>query len=166
MKWTTETNGRDRKVLLSTLWIFAVLNYVYADVITVFFNRVLQKEAWRELGSGYVGSIRITQGFVLATAVLMETAIAMVLLSRVLRYGPNRWTNVAAGVLHTAAVAWSLSGGAVNVFYVFFAMIEIACTLFIVWYAWTWPRPEARVVPVGDRAGGRSSDVLSGSISR
>jgi hypothetical protein len=21
-------------------------------------------------------------------------------------------------------------------------MLEIACTLFIVWYAWTWPHPE------------------------
>jgi hypothetical protein len=165
MKETTETNRRDRRVLLSTLWIFAVLNYLYADVITLFFNRVLQKEAWREFGSGYVGSIRITQGFVLATAVLMETAIAMVLLSRVLSYRPNRWANVGAGVLHTAAVAWSLSGGDVNVFYVFFAVIEIACTLFIVWYAWTWPRPANRVIPVADVAGGRSVDALTSSTT-
>jgi hypothetical protein len=27
---------------------------------------------------------------------------------------------------------------------VFFAMIEAACTLFIIWYAWTWRTPEAR----------------------
>jgi hypothetical protein len=142
---------RDRKVLLSTLWIFAVLNYLYADVIGLTFNRVLQPEAWSQLGSGYVGSIHITQGFVLITAVLMETAIAMVLLSRVLSYGPNRWANVGVGALHTAAVAWSLSGGDMNVFYAFFATIEIACTMFIIWYAWTWPKPEALRITHAER---------------
>jgi hypothetical protein len=144
---------RDRRVLLSTLWIFAVLNYLYADVIGLTFNRVLQPEAWAQLGSGYVGSIRITQGFVLMTAVLMETAIAMVLLSRVLHYRPNRWANVGVGSLHTAAVAWSLSGGDLNVFYAFFATIEIACTLFIIWYAWTWPKPEPLPIPGAEKGG-------------
>jgi hypothetical protein len=119
-----------------------VLNYLYADVIGLTFNRVLQPEAWSQLGSGYIGSIHITQGFVLMTAVLMETAIAMVLLSRVLSYTPNRWANVGVGLLHTAAVAWSMSGGDLNVFYAFFAAIEIACTLFIVGYAWTWSKPD------------------------
>jgi hypothetical protein len=33
-----------------------------------------------------------------------------------------------------------------NLFYWFFAVIEIATTLFIIWYAWTWPRPEEAAV--------------------
>ena len=144
---------RDRKVVLSTLWIFAVLNYLYADVIGLTFNRVLQPEAWSQLGSGYVGSIHVTQGFVLMTAVLMETAIAMVLLSRVLSYRPNRLANICVGALQTAAVAWSLSGGDLNVFYAFFATIEIACTLFIIWFAWTWPKPEALRITGAEREG-------------
>jgi len=28
----------DRKMVLSTLWIFALLNYLYADVFSVFFD--------------------------------------------------------------------------------------------------------------------------------
>lgn len=32
---TVET--KDRKVILSTLWIFALLNYVYADIFSIFF---------------------------------------------------------------------------------------------------------------------------------
>ena len=27
-----------RRVVLSTLWIFAILNYLYADVFSLFFN--------------------------------------------------------------------------------------------------------------------------------
>jgi hypothetical protein len=62
----------------------------------------------------------------------------MVLLSRVLPYRANRWANIIAAVIQTAAVAFSLTGPLYwNLFYVFFSTIEIACTVFIVWYAWT-----------------------------
>jgi hypothetical protein len=133
----------DRRVVLSTLWIFAMLNYVYADIYTLVFGPVLQPEVFKELMSGSVGGIQITQGFVLVTAILMETAIAMVLLSRVLDYGANRWANIIAGIFHTGFVSWSLTGSTPNLFYVMFAIIEIVCTLFIAWYAWQWPSPKA-----------------------
>ena len=136
---------KDRRLILSTLWIFAMFNYLYADVYGLFFNPVLQKELTKQLAAGYVGSIQITQEFVLVTAVLMETAIAMVLLSRVLKYSANRWANIIAGLFHTAFVSWSLIGETPNLFYAFFAAIEIACTLFIVWYAWKWRTPEVEV---------------------
>ncbi len=138
------TAMEDVKVRLSTLWIFAMFNYLYADVYGLYFNPVLQKELTKELLAGYVGSIQITEGFVLVTAILMETAIAMVLLSRILKYGANRWANIIAGAFHTAFVFWSLFGAAApTLFYLLFAAIEMACTLFIVWYAWTWRNPEA-----------------------
>jgi len=116
---------KDRKVILSTLWIFALLNYIYADIFTLFFNTEAQTET-------------MTAGAVVGFAFLMETAIAMVLLSRILKYGANRWANIVAGVIHTALVSWSLSVGTSPAFYIFFAAIEILCTLFIVWYAWKW----------------------------
>jgi hypothetical protein len=69
----------------------------------------------------------------------METAIAMVLLSRVLPYRANRWANILSGGFHTLFVAWSLIGDAPAGFYAMFAAIEVATTLFITWYAWKWP---------------------------
>ena len=86
-KKTTEM--KDRKVILSTLWIFALFNMIYADVFTLTFNFKSQ-------------TVTITEGSVLGFAILMEIAIAMVLLSRVLKYGVNRWANIIAGVIHTA----------------------------------------------------------------
>lgn len=130
-----------RRVVLSTLWIFTLLNYIYADVYTLTFNPVLKPEAWQRFLEGAAGGIQITQGFVLVTAILMETAIAMVLLSRVLPYRANRWANVLSGGFHTLFVAWSLIGDAPTVYYLMFAAIEVACTLFIAWYAWKWPTP-------------------------
>ena len=121
---------KDQKVLLSTLWMFAMFNYLYADVFSLFFDPSAQQEAQLfTQGSGFA---------VLIFAVLMETAMAMVLLSRVLKYGVNRWANILVGVLHTALVAWSAIGDTPEPFYIFFATIEIACTLFIVGYAWQW----------------------------
>jgi poly(A) polymerase Pap1 len=84
----------------------------------------------------------------------------MVLLSRILPYRANRWANIGAGVLHTASVAWSMSEGTINLFYAFFATIEIATTLFIVWYAWKWLNPEARVLLPTDQQVRRDADAL------
>ena len=122
---------KDRKVILSTLWIFAMLNYLYADVFILFFVPAAQKE-----------TLAMPQVSVLVFAILMETAIAMVLLSRFLKYGANRWANIIAGIIHTALLSYSLSVQTPPPFYIFFASIEIACTLFIIWYAWTWTNPE------------------------
>lgn len=134
----TNTNSMDRKVLLSTLWIFVMFNYVYADVYTLFFNPILQRESWQKFAEGFAGSIPITGGFVMITAVLMETAIAMVILSRILKPRASRWVNVASGAFHTAFVAWSLIGTQSTAFYLFFAILEMACTLLIVWLAIKW----------------------------
>ncbi len=129
----------DRKVVLSTLWMFAMFNYLYAD----FFSMIFNSTAIRSIAAG------MTQGVVLGWAVVMETAIAMILLSRILRYRANRWANIVIGVLHTASVAWTLSGSMPPPYYMFFATVEIVCTLSIVWYAWSW-RPSA--APAVDRA--------------
>src|SRR5512136_2873587 len=116
----------DVKMILSTLWIFATLNYIYADVFTVFF-----------LPGAQASTAAMPAGAALAFSVLMETAIAMVLLSRVLKYGANRWANIIVGAIHTAAVFFFVFAGTPPApFSAFFAAIEIACTLFIVGYAW------------------------------
>ncbi len=123
----------DTKMKLSTLWIFALLNYIYADIFNLVFNSESQS-----------GSTTMPQGAVFGFAILMETGIAMVLLSRLLKYGANRWANIVAGVINTALVIYSLFVGTPLSFYIFFASIEIACTLFIVWYAWRWRNPEGQ----------------------
>ena len=132
-----KTNEIDMKVKLSTLWIFVMFNYIYADILTLMDPTVL-----KELITGTVGGIELTQGFLLGAAILMETAIVMVVLSRVLKYRANRWVNIISGIIHTAAVFLSLFVGTPAMYYTFFATIEIACTLLIVWYAWKWVNPE------------------------
>jgi hypothetical protein len=125
------TEMKDMKVRLSTSWIFAVCNYVYAHVFTVMDP------------STDTGAVPVTHGFMLGAAVLMEAAIVMIPLSRFLNYRANRWASIVAGVIHTAAVILTLFvGGKMPAsYYVYFASTEIASTSAIVWYAWKWPWP-------------------------
>lgn len=138
MKSLFDTSKIDMKVKLSLLWIFAMFNYLYADVVGL-----MNHETLKEIMTGSVDGLEITQGFLLGASVLMETAIAMVILSRVLKYKINRWANIVAGMIHTAAVYLSLFVGTPALYYMFFATIEISTTLYIIWSAWNWTDSKA-----------------------
>jgi Family of unknown function (DUF6326) len=114
--------------MLFTLWIFATLNYVYADVVTLFDKSV---------------TTSLSQGTLFGAAVLVETAIVMVPLSRILKYRANRLASIIVGAINTVAVLASLIVATPALYYAFFATIEIATTLVIIWYAWTWHSTES-----------------------
>lgn len=115
------------------MWIFVVLDYLYVDLLTLIVNPGSYQRAVQGM----------SDGILLGLVVLIEIPIAMVLLSRVLKYRANRWANILAGAESTAFVAVTLVGGRPpGLFYVVVSFVEIACTLFIIWYAWRWPDPE------------------------
>jgi hypothetical protein len=128
---------RDKKILLSTLWIFVTLNYLYCDVVALMNPIILN-----QILTGNVGSIHLTENFLLGAAMLMEIPIGMVVLSRILKYKTNRWANIVAGSVKTAVMIATMFIGTPALYYIFFGTIEIATTSFIVWYAYTWTEPE------------------------
>ena len=140
---------QDTRVRLSVLWLVATLNYIYADVF--FCVDVLGS------GKGGPGVLHFSQGAWLGIAILMEIPITMILLSRILKPTANRWANIVAGVIETAAVLLTsfilpilhLMGA--SSYYVFFGAIEVACTSLIVWYAWRWPRETAHRIEPSDQ---------------
>jgi hypothetical protein len=131
---------RDRKAVLSTLWIFLVANYLYCDVFSH-----MDPAALKELITGTIGSIPVTQGFLLTAAIMMEIPIAMIVLSRVLKYRANRWANILAGAIMAVIQVGTMGMGTPpTLHYLFYSAMEIACNLFIVWYAWTWRKVEGQ----------------------
>jgi hypothetical protein len=132
MSTDKQTLRTDMKAKLSTLWIFVLFNMVYADILSLMdpaspIRRVMQ-------------GVPLPPGGLLAGAVLMETSIAMVLLSRVLKHRANRWANIIVAAINMVAV---VAGGPGRPYYVFFATIEVICMSVIVWFAWKWSDPEA-----------------------
>ena len=133
------TAMQDMQARVSTLWIFAMFNYLYCDVMSLMDPGFLKQYL-----NGNVGGMQLTPGFFLGAAILMEIPTAMVFLSRVLNYRANRWANIIAGTIMTVVQFSTLFfGSSPTIYYIFFSIIEIACTLFIVVYAWMWRNPES-----------------------
>jgi hypothetical protein len=124
------TQKQDRRATLSALWLFAMLTYTYGDVVTL-------------MDPVKHGSIQLTEGFLLGGSIFMMIPITMVLLSRILKYQANRWTSIIAGIIMTFSLSLTLFVAVPTMYYVFFTVIEITCTSFIVWYAWKWHDPES-----------------------
>lgn len=133
----------DRKVLLSTLWIFAMLNYLYCDIASLMDSNLLN-----QFLTGTVNTMHMTQEFLLGAAILMEIPIALVLLSRILKYPANRWTNMIAGAIMTVVQFSSLLSGKPTLYYIFFSIIEISCTVLIFIIALKWPKPKESSIEV------------------
>src|SRR2546430_13568259 len=131
----------DTKERLSLFWIFALLNYLYADVLALF---------------AIVGSPNLTDAphlppwTLLGSAVLMEIPIAMIVACRLLPFRTNRLANIIAGTILTLVngfltfvpplAGWGRPPALPE--YLFFATIETLCTSVIIWQAWTWSEIE------------------------
>src|ERR1700753_588300 len=136
----------DTKERLSLFWLFALLNYLYADCTALF---------------AIVGSPNLSDAphfppwVLMASAVLMEIPIAMIVACRLLPFRINRLANIIAGILLTVVNAfltyvpplagWGRTPALPE--YLFFATIETVCTLIIVHQAWRWRKDAA-----GERA--------------
>ena len=137
---------QDIKERLSLLWLFALLNYLYADVVALF--AIVDSP-------NLADAPHLPPWALLGSAVLMEIPIAMIVACRLLPFGANRLANIIAGVVLTLVngfltfVPPLLGWGRPPAFaeYLFFATIETACTSVIVWQAWTWSGVEAAVSP-------------------
>jgi hypothetical protein len=121
------------KSQLSALWIFVKLNYLYCDVAGLMDRSLLSQYL-----AGWVNELDVSPGFLLAPGILIEIPITMVLLFTILNYRANRIANIVAGSVMTIVQVAMLFVGSPRSYYLFFSIIEIACTAFIAWTAWKW----------------------------
>ena len=140
MNTNGKTTGKtDTKILLILLWVFYSLNFMYADQLSHLEPGVLEG-----IMSGTVadGTVKITAGFLLGTAIMFEIPFLMIVLSWVLKYRANRWANIIAGTLFVVTQISSLFLGAPSPAYIFYSIVEIVGLSLIVWNAWKWTNPE------------------------
>jgi hypothetical protein len=124
----------DTKVLLSTLWIVVMINMLKADILSLNIPSAAEELARTSASAG----ASIPQ-LMLVGAIMGQLAIAMIVLSRVLKYGINRWVNIVVGIV---IIAYIWGGMASYPHYIFIASVETICLLLIVWFAWKWSNPE------------------------
>ena len=107
-----------KPILLSTLWIFVMLNMIFADIVGF-------------ISPGFDAQIAemhpiLTPQVLLAFAVLLEVPIAMVLLSHILNDRALRWAHAVAVPL---TILFVVGGGSLSPHYFFFATMEIVAML-------------------------------------
>jgi uncharacterized membrane protein len=128
-----KTKKINTKVLLSTLWIVVMINMLKADILSLYIPGAAEEVA-RTAGETPIATL------MLGGAIMMEISIAMIILSRVLKYRANRWANLIVSVI-TIAFIWG--GMSSEPHYIFIATVETICLLIIIWKAWKWTGQQA-----------------------
>ena len=132
MNTDKKTGGMDIRLKLSLIWIFMLLNMVYADILSLM-------DSTSPIRTVMAGA-PLPSGGLLAGAIVMETALIMIFLSHVLKRNANRLATIIAAVLN---IVFVVTGGH-GLYYLFFASVEVASLLLIIGIAWKWPKAELK----------------------
>ena len=128
------------KMKLSALWVAVMFCYLYADVKAFYLPGFIEK-----IIAGEVMGMQITQVWLLGSSILMAIPAVMVFLSLTLKAKANRWANIILGIVYTGvALIILLMPGPRIYHYIFYEIVEVVLTALIVWYAWKWPKQEAK----------------------
>lgn len=126
-------HGTNRRVVISAVWIFVVLNYIYADVFILLGGHGASTAEEAEL----VNTLS-SPAFFLVAALYLQMAMVMIILSRVLKHNINRWANILIASLHVLGGVASLFVVTNAIYYIYFVTVELIALLFIIGYAWSW----------------------------
>ncbi len=120
------------QTLISTLWIFILLNMVFRDL-----HQLGKKGFLEEISSGIVNGVVISEELMLVGGILAEIPILMVLLSRILNHKANKWANIIAGTITLVVFATAIPSSDMDD--IFHMIIEVAAILWIFRIAWKLP---------------------------
>ena len=125
------------KIKISALWVSVIFCYIYGDYFGLY-----EPGKLRGMLEGKMGPLgQTTQGVLLGTSLMMAIPSVMVFLSLVLKANLNRRVNIIFGAIYTVIILITMWNWA---FYIFLGVVEIVLTALIVWYAWHWPKQEAK----------------------
>jgi hypothetical protein len=125
------------KTLLSILWVFLTVNFIFCDVFSL-----MHAPDLKNIMDGKIGDIEITQEFLLAFAIIMEIPMLMIVFSLVLKHKINRILNLVFAAFLIIIQGWSLTTDDNSLHYIFFSIVEILALIIIFQRAWIWKSEE------------------------
>ena len=128
--------GEQLPMILSKLWVFLSLCYIYCDVLSN-----MEMATVRSLMEGNIAGIPMTEGFLLLASISLVIPFLMVVLSAILPYRINRPLNMGAAILMILYQAASFFVGSDSTLhYIFFSTLEIIGNGMILVLAARWKR--------------------------
>ncbi|MBE9138477.1 hypothetical protein IQ254_14975 [Nodosilinea sp. LEGE 07088] len=134
----------EMKAKLSTLWMFYLFNTIFRDI-----HEFIEPGFIEQVMTGTFNGTQITEQLLLFGGFVAEVPISMVLLSRLLPYGTNRWANIIAAVI---TLAFEINNGTTDLDDTFHMVIEMAALSFIIWSAWRWRNPISQSYSTAQKA--------------
>ena len=125
---TMERIRADRRGVLSSLWIFVLLNMLFRDM-----HEFARPGAIEEFMT-----LEVAEGVLLGSGIALSMFISMVVLNRVLPSLAARWANIIVGGVAIASMVAIPPGDLDDIW---FFTVEVLALLAVIRLAWTW-RPE------------------------
>lgn len=118
----------DIKIMLSALWVALMLTYLLGDVLRIYSG---------DFKAGEIGGMQMTQKMWLGIAAFMLIPIVMVILSLILPYPVNRWTNIIVAAIF---FVFNLIGLPTykSAYDKFLIGVGLVFNLITIWVAWQW----------------------------
>jgi hypothetical protein len=117
---------------LAALWASVMFCYIYADYFGLFSPGQVAA-----MNRGIIPPLgRSTDGVMIFVSAMMAIPSLMIFLSVALPRAANRVLNMLFGALYSGIIGITMWSGA---HFIFYGIIEIALTLLVIFYAWTWP---------------------------
>lgn len=124
----------NRRNRYSTLWTFASLNYLYADLVGL-----MDKNILGQYQNGTVNGTKITPTFLTVAAGFMQIPLCNVFLPQIIKNERTlRWVQIASGTVMTLVQLGTLFMGKPSPHYLLFSTVEIGTTAYITIDAIKW----------------------------
>jgi hypothetical protein len=132
---------KDVKVKLSALWAARMLSGLQGDS-----TRLHDPVALKEIVAG-TSAVQVTNQLLLVMSIIFAVPILMSFLSLTLKDKANRYANRSIGIFFAlfdlVFLGLSLFLWPFSAYETFWSIVYLVFTVLVVWYAWTWPKPEA-----------------------
>ena len=121
----------ERRALLSALWIFVLLNYIFRDL-----HEIVKDDFLADALNGIYDGREVTEAMFLLGGMIVEVPIVMTLIAWTLPIRVNRWANVIVAPLFGLLLIGS-AGDLDDYFHFGLMLVALGA---IVWKAWSWER--------------------------
>lgn len=129
-KYLNMDQSVDRRILLSSLWIYILINIIFRDI-----HQMTLKSHLEMLLTGYYHGQKVTDLIILIGGIVLEIPILMIVLARVLKQRYNRPLNLWAAVITFALIQYEMPSDMDDYF---FRILESLALVVIFWKSWTW----------------------------
>jgi hypothetical protein len=130
----TRIDRIERRALLSALWIFVLLNFIFRDL-----HEIVKDDFLADALNGIYDGREVTEAMFLLGGIIVEVPIAMMLIAWTLPIRVNRWANVIIAPLFGLILIGS-AGDLDDYFHFGLMLVALGA---IVWKAWSWERSAA-----------------------